>query len=901
MLGRALPVLEQAELDAAAPPPRRASARRACAGSPRRGGRPSAARARARRRLRVALAVRRRAGAPRARARSARPGSRASSGAARAGPRRRAPAAPAAASFAAGPAPRRSNSRERLEQRLLVVRLGERPRRLVRAAVRAPGRRRRVGVAVELQPVRLGDPVRRLAERARLPLPVRELAREPEVALLERERVDRARLLERPLARRRRARPPRRARRGRVRAAAGGRPAARARAPRRARPARPGRRGARAAGRARSARVMRADRVAARVTGALRVRRALVPPAAVDVHERRATTAEYDVVELVRLRERDVLAQVAAPTRSSSYISPRPEPSMSSARARSRSSSSPARATSRLSEQVRRCRARSRRPSRARCRPCSAPYASVSSSPSASASCDRLLAPGDALRVVAGEHAGVRLVGVGARELAAGRQRLEQLDRARGSPPRPRRSGPPRMYGDRQPRRACSPSRERGRRARGRARSPRSRASIDSGVAAGDSRLVRVRGEQRARARPPAAPSACRSARAYCAAASRCAPAAAARSRRRRRVLEHRRRVARLLGVVGEPGDVAAAAASARRIAACSARRRFGDDARSRPRAGRARAGTRRRRRPRAARRTRGTRRARSSSPGATASSSQSSTRAGTTDDDVEQPRARRARGAPTRASTASRTVSGSVCAAGREDLGDVERVAVREPVDRVARRRPCGSASVADGVEREPRHRQPRDPRRRRELAEHDARADAAVDLVVAVGRERRATGVASIRRPSTRSDVERRLVGPVQVLEHEQRRPLELVAAAAVRDAAAASGRRESSDRATSSERPERRRRRQALAGAVQDATPDARRERAHERRLADAGLAADEHEPPALGARRLELARAASSRSRSAATTVTASYRVCGKPRSTFDVAGSGQREVTTLPRV
>ena len=26
-----------------------------------------------------------------------------------------------------------------------------------------------------------------------------------------------------------------------------------------------------------------------------------------------------------------------------------------------------------------------------------------------------------------------------------------------------------------------------------------------------------------------------------------------------------------------------------------------------------------------------------------------------------------------------------------------------------------------------------------------------------------------------------------------------------------------------------------------------------------------------------------------------------RVCGKPRSTFEVAGSGQREVTTLPRV
>jgi hypothetical protein len=27
----------------------------------------------------------------------------------------------------------------------------------------------------------------------------------------------------------------------------------------------------------------------------------------------------------------------------------------------------------------------------------------------------------------------------------------------------------------------------------------------------------------------------------------------------------------------------------------------------------------------------------------------------------------------------------------------------------------------------------------------------------------------------------------------------------------------------------------------------------------------------------------------------------YRVCGKPRSTFDVAGSGQRDVTTFERV
>jgi hypothetical protein len=30
-------------------------------------------------------------------------------------------------------------------------------------------------------------------------------------------------------------------------------------------------------------------------------------------------------------------------------------------------------------------------------------------------------------------------------------------------------------------------------------------------------------------------------------------------------------------------------------------------------------------------------------------------------------------------------------------------------------------------------------------------------------------------------------------------------------------------------------------------------------------------------------------------------TGGYRVCGKPRSICEVAGSGQRDVTTLPRV
>ena len=99
-----------------------------------------------------------------------------------------------------------------------------------------------------------------LVERARLPLPVRELAGEPEVPLLERERVDGARLLDRRSASPR-ATPSRRAPRGRARAAAGGRRARRSRAPRRAPPQRRGRRAARAPARARSSELISADRI----------------------------------------------------------------------------------------------------------------------------------------------------------------------------------------------------------------------------------------------------------------------------------------------------------------------------------------------------------------------------------------------------------------------------------------------------------------------------------------------------------------------------------------------------------------------------------------------------------------------------------------------------------------
>jgi len=54
---------------------------------------------------------------------------------------------------------------------------------------------------------------------------------------------------------------------------------------------------------------------------------------------------------------------------------------------------------------------------------------------------------------------------------------------------------------------------------------------------------------------------------------------------------------------------------------------------------------------------------------------------------------------------------------------------------------------------------------------------------------------------------------------------------------------------------ERPERDRRREALARPVEHRRGDARREGPHECRLADPGLAADEHQPASRGERRGE----------------------------------------------
>ena len=174
------------------------------------------------------------------------------------------------------------------------------------------------------------------------------------------------------------------------------------------------------------------------------------------------------------------------------------------------------------------------------------------------------------------------------------------------------------------------------------------------------------------------------------------------------------------------------------------------------------------------------------------------------------------------------------------------------------------------------------------------------ALDLVVAIRRDHERTGRVDAAAEDP-EHVESRLVGPVQVLEDEDAGSAQLVEE------------RRGDARLGSAER----RRATAFCAATSRKGPSgvgvvrfsqaptstrplgAARERAHERGLADAGLAADEDEPAAL-ARAASSCASSSSRS-SRAPPPTARYRVCGKPRSTFDVAGSGQRDVTTLPRV
>ena len=116
----------------------------------------------------------------------------------------------------------------------------------------------------------------------------------------------------------------------------------------------------------------------------------------------------------------------------------------------------------------------------------------------------------------------------------------------------------------------------------------------------------------------------------------------------------------------------------------------------------------------------------------------------------------------------ARRRARWTACAAAtRQHLGHEERVAAG------ARMQPGAVDAVRRGQPRHGRRRQrpDRDPVRRTKVAEHDAQRVIALQLVVAIGRDhqrrhRRHAAAEQLHQ------IERRLVGPVQILQHDDRR---------------------------------------------------------------------------------------------------------------------------------
>ncbi len=195
------------------------------------------------------------------------------------------------------------------------------------------------------------------------------------------------------------------------------------------------------------------------------------------------------------------------------------------------------------------------------------------------------------------------------------------------------------------------------------------------------------------------------------------------------------------------------------------------------------------------------------------------------------------------------------VALAGGQHLGEEERVAGRAPVELL------GVEAVGLGQRRDRLGRQPwqlaaLDPPRRGQLAEHDPQRVAQLELVVAVGRDDEGGLRVHLARDEAQ-DVERRRVGPVQVLEHEDRgRAAPQLVEQGGRDLVGPRGaRRDLGELAPDllgdvEQRAERARREQRVARPPQDArrAPMLVGEEAHERRLAGARLARDERQAPA-----------------------------------------------------
>ena len=196
-----------------------------------------------------------------------------------------------------------------------------------------------------------------------------------------------------------------------------------------------------------------------------------------------------------------------------------------------------------------------------------------------------------------------------------------------------------------------------------------------------------------------------------------------------------------------------------------------------------------------------------------------------------------------------------------REDLGDEERVAGGHG-EHLVGVDPAGRAQLSDRVLRQAPQRQPTDPARRRHLAEQLLEGMLAGQLVVAVGQHQdgRQFGDPAGQVPQ---HVQGGLVGPVHVLHHQDGRvpgPVQLgPQRSRHRVPLATLGQRpgqlgaDAADQVT--ERPQGPRGAEVVAVADQQA-PVRRQQppdRPDQARLADAGLAEDEHQP-ALAGRRL-----------------------------------------------
>ena len=188
------------------------------------------------------------------------------------------------------------------------------------------------------------------------------------------------------------------------------------------------------------------------------------------------------------------------------------------------------------------------------------------------------------------------------------------------------------------------------------------------------------------------------------------------------------------------------------------------------------------------------------------------------------------------------------------QHLGDVERVAARGAVE--GRRRPSGAAGeLGDGLRRRAgagRCAAPPPTAARRASPRRRSPASSGRSVTMSV------RGRGADAPPEQREQVERALVGPVEVLHHQHaRRALrdlveqgghEVLAAAV---AAQGVGEPPAGLARDVVERAERPRRQERVAGAHQEAALDAPCARGHgreQRRLADAGLPRDEHDPAA-----------------------------------------------------